>query len=75
MFIVLIKNLNLILQTKKIFMKPSAPKKNLWLISVIIGILGIVGHFVHIEFISQYSLWFLIVGFGLLAIGTTFKGF
>lgn len=60
---------------KIIMMKPSAPKKNLWIISLIIGILGIVGHFVHIEFISQYSLWLLIGGFALLAIGTTLKGF
>ena len=55
-------------------MKPSTPKKTLWLIALIIGILGIVGHFVHIEFISQYSLWLLIGGFGLLALGTTLKG-
>lgn len=60
---------------KIINMKPSAPKKNLWIISLIIGILGIVGHFVQIEFISQYSLWLLIGGFGLLAIGTTLKDF
>ena len=56
-------------------MKPSAPKKNLWLISLIIGIAGIVGHFGQIDFISPYSLWLLIGGFGLLAIGTTLKGF
>ena len=55
-------------------MKPSTPKKTLWLIALIIGILGIVSHFVHIEFISQYSLWLLIGGFGLLALGTTLKG-
>lgn len=55
-------------------MKPSAPKKNLWIIAMIIGILGIVGHFFHIDFISQYSFWLLIGGFSLLAIGTSFKG-
>ena len=56
-------------------MKPSAPKKTLWIVALILGVLGIVGNFVHIEFISQYSLWLLIGGFGLLALGTTLKGF
>lgn len=56
-------------------MKPSAPTKNLWIISMIIGILGIISHFYHIDHISQYSLWLLMGGFSLFAIGTSLKGF
>lgn len=56
-------------------MKPSAPKKTLWIIALILGILGIVGHFVHIQYISQYSFELLFGGFVLLALGTTLRGF
>lgn len=56
-------------------MKPSSPKKTLWIVALIIGILGIVGHFAQIEFISQYSFQLLMGGFVLLALGTTLKGF
>lgn len=56
-------------------MKPSAPKKTLWIVALILGILGIVGHFVHIEFISQYNFQLLLAGFVLLALGTTLKDF
>ncbi|MFZ2282733.1 MAG: hypothetical protein WAV86_02565 [Lutibacter sp.] len=56
-------------------MKPSALKKTLWTVAQIIGILGIVGHFVHIQYISQYSFGLLLGGFGLLALGTTLRGF
>ncbi len=55
-------------------MKPSAPKKNLWIIALIVGILGIVAHFVSIPNVSQYSVWLIIVGFVLLVVGTSFKG-
>ena len=56
-------------------MKPSSPQKTLWIVALIIGILGIVGHFAHIEFITQYSFELLMGGFVLLALGTTLKGF
>ncbi len=55
-------------------MKPSAPKKLIWAIALILGIIGIIGHFVSIDFISQNQFWFVVAGFVLLAIGTTFKG-
>ncbi len=55
-------------------MKPSAPKSTLWILALIVGILGIVGHFVAIPFVSVYSFWLILAGFVMLAIGTTFKG-
>ena len=56
-------------------MKPSSPQKTLWIVALIIGVLGIVGHFAYIEFITQYSFELLMGGFGLLVLGTTSKGF
>jgi hypothetical protein len=55
-------------------MKPSSPKSNIWIIAMIAGILGIAGHFTHIPFVSEYNYWLLLIGFVLLALGTTFKG-
>jgi len=55
-------------------MKPSAPTKFVWLIALIIGIVGIIAHFVKIEFLTDINYWLLLGGFALLALGTTFKG-
>lgn len=53
---------------------PSAPTKIVWIIGLLCGILGIIGHYTQIEFISEYNYILLLVGFIALAIGTTFKG-
>ncbi len=55
-------------------MKLSAPKKIVWIISVILGILGIIGKFVVIPFVSAYAFWMVAAGFVILAIATFFKG-
>jgi hypothetical protein len=55
-------------------MKPSAPQKITWIIGMILGILGILGHFAQVEFISEYSFTLLMVGFIALALGTSLKG-
>jgi hypothetical protein len=55
--------------------KPTAPSKYIWIIGLILGILGITGHFVAIEFLSRYNFAFLLTGFVLLAVGTTFRDF
>lgn len=55
-------------------MKPSAPQKITWIIGMILGILGILGHFTQVEFISEYSFTLLMVGFIALALGTSLKG-
>ena len=53
---------------------PSAPKRLTWIIGLIAGILGIIGHFVQIQTLSAHSFTLLLVGFVVLAIGTTVKG-
>ncbi len=54
-------------------MKPTAPSKYVWIIGLILGILGIIGHYVSIDFLSTYNYALLLAGFVLLAAGTTFK--
>ena len=53
---------------------PSAPKKITWIIGLICGKLGIIGHFAHIQILSENSFTLLLIGFVVLAIGTTVKG-
>lgn len=53
--------------------KPSTPKKITWIIGLISGILGIIGHFAQVQILSEYNFELLLVGFLVLAAGTTFK--
>lgn len=55
-------------------MKASAPTTPVWILGLILGILGIVGNYTHIQYVSDYDYYLLIAGFVLLAVGTTFKG-
>jgi hypothetical protein len=55
-------------------MKLNAPTKNFWWISVILAIIGVVGQFVVIPFITAYSFLIVTVGFILLALSTVLKG-
>lgn len=52
---------------------PSAPNRGLWLAAVIIGLIGILVHFVHVEQVSKYNYEMLLIGFILLVIGTTYR--
>lgn len=55
-------------------MKPSAPKKIIWIIALVAGILGIIGKYTSaVSELSANSFSLLLVGFVLLALGTTFK--
>jgi membrane-bound ClpP family serine protease len=53
-------------------MKLSAPKFSTWLISVIVGLVGILQHFhvLHINDLAQYSVHLIIIGFALLVLAT-----
>ena len=56
-------------------MKPSAPKKIIWIVALVLGVLGIIGHFAQVQYLTQYNFQLLLVGFVLLALGTTLRGF
>ena len=55
-------------------MKLNAPKKITWLISLIVGVLGVVAYLVTIPVLSVYAFWIVVVGFVLLILGTFLKG-
>lgn len=56
-------------------MRLNAPKRVTWWIAVILGVLGILGNFIALSFISTYAFWFVAIAFILLALATYLKGF
>jgi len=52
---------------------PSTPKKITWIIGMLCGILGIIGHYAHVQILSEYNYVLLLIGFIALAAGTTFR--
>ena len=54
-------------------MKLSAPKTITWWIAVVLGVLGILGSFMSLPFVSDNAFWFVAVGFILLALATFLK--
>jgi energy-converting hydrogenase Eha subunit C len=54
-------------------MKLSAPTQLLWVLAVILGILGIVGHLTPVNYLTEYKFILVMIGFLLLVIGTLFK--
>lgn len=55
-------------------MKANAPTSIVWILGLLLGILGIVANYTHIQYASEYNYYLLMAGFILLALGTTFKG-
>jgi len=56
-------------------MRLNAPKKIVWLISLIIAVLAIISFFVTIPFITVNALWVMGVAWLLLFLATFLKGF
>jgi len=52
---------------------PSAPKQITWIIGLLCGILGIIGHYANVPVLTEYNYPLLLVGFIALAAGTTFR--
>ena len=59
--------------TKRKTFLPNAPSKNLWLAAIIIGLLGVLTHFVPVAGLSMYNYWMLLLGFFLLVAGTSYR--
>jgi hypothetical protein len=55
-------------------MKLNAPKFITWVISLILGALGLIGKFVAIPFISVYACWIILIALILLLLGCVIKG-
>ncbi len=56
-------------------MRLTPPTKNVFTISVILAALGLIGTLVSIPFVSAYAFWFVVIGYVLLFLGNTAKGF
>ncbi len=52
---------------------PSAPKKITWIIGIVAGLLGIIGHYAQVQILSEYNYVLLLIGFVVLAAGTSFR--
>ncbi len=55
-------------------MKLNAPTKIVWVISLILGLLGVLGMITTIPFVSEYSVWFVVIGWALIILATVMKG-
>ncbi len=56
-------------------MKLTPPTKNVYWIATVLAVLGLLGTFVSIPFVSVYAFWFVVVAFVLLWLGVSMKGF
>jgi hypothetical protein len=54
-------------------LKLNAPKQVTWIISLILGVLGLLGNLVTIPLISGISFWLVVVGLALLLLATLLK--
>lgn len=54
-------------------MKLNAPKQITWIISLILGVLGLLGQLVSIPVISGIAFWLVVVGLVLLLLATYLK--
>jgi hypothetical protein len=56
-------------------MRLTPPTKAVFWISAILALLGLIGTFVSIPVVSGLAFWFVLVGYVLLFLGNTMKGF
>lgn len=56
-------------------MKTNAPRTITWLIALVLGLGGIIGHFSNgVKFLDANAFLLLLAGFVVLLLGTAFKG-
>jgi hypothetical protein len=60
---------------KEITMNLSRPTRNVFYISVILVVLSLLGRFAGVSALAQYEYWLLLIGYILLLLGVTQKGF
>jgi hypothetical protein len=51
------------------------PKKWVFWVSLLLGLVGLIGKLVTITFLTTYAFWFVLAGLVLLALGNALKGF
>ncbi|MBN2134254.1 MAG: hypothetical protein JW737_00840 [Acidobacteria bacterium] len=56
-------------------MRLNAPKKIVWIISVILAVIAVAGYFITIPFVTVNLFWIMLASYVLMLLGTTIKGF
>jgi hypothetical protein len=56
-------------------MQLSAPTRIVFLISLILVILALIGFFTPVAILTQYDFWFAVAAWVVLALGTLLTGF
>lgn len=56
-------------------MRLSSPTRNVFYISVILVVLSLLGRFAGVAQLAEYEYWLLLIGYILLFLGVTQKGF
>jgi hypothetical protein len=56
-------------------MKLTPPTKNVFWISVILAVLGILGKFAGVAVLAPYAFWLVLIAYVLLFLGNAVKGF
>lgn len=55
-------------------MNLNAPTQVVFIISLIIAVLALIGHFAFVPFITEYKFWFAMVAYIVLAAACVLKG-
>jgi len=55
-------------------MNLSPPTTAVFVISLILAVLAVIGQFAHIPVISDYDFWVAIIAYIILAVGNVFRG-
>ena len=55
-------------------MRLNAPTQMVFLISLVLAVLALVGHFVVIPYVTTYQFWIAIAGYVVLAAACVLKG-
>ena len=56
-------------------MKLTPPTKNVFWISVVVAVVGLIAKFGFIAFLTPFAFWLILVAFVLLVLGNAMKGF
>ena len=55
-------------------MKLTPPTQTVFWIALVLAVLGLLGSFISIPFVSTYAFWFALLGYVVLAAGNLVKG-
>lgn len=55
-------------------MRLNAPKQVVWMISVILGAVGVIGQVAGVGVLAPYTFWLVTIALVLLAVGNVMKG-